>query len=425
MSRYKSLIELATKRALKRCDELAKISQHKNKITRLYLTPEHKKANKKVAQWMQMSGMKTWQDKVGNQCGRIEGRDKTVPALLLGSHLDTVPNAGRYDGILGVLLAIELVDLITKTNIELRRSIEVIGFCDEEGVRFGKALIGSLSVAGCWQDSWLALTDRDEITLKEAMLDFGLYPKEAVQAKRDSTEFDEYWEVHIEQGPVLEAEQLPVGIVTGIAGARRGLMEITGRSGHSGTTPMRLRRDALCCASEITLAIEHLALTQATDAVATVGKLSVKPGAVNVTPGNVCLSLDVRASDDCVRDEMIKNILAKASSIAKKRNTSVSIQWEHSAPAVLCADTIQQRFALAASKTIDKCRFLPSGAGHDAMAIAEICPVGMLFIRSPEGLSHHPDEAVIETDVFDALNTLYESLLIYNSELDSLTHNCA
>ncbi len=403
----------ASKRILERCEILAKISSIDGGISRAFLTPQHAEVNAQVVQWMEAAGLNSWQDAIGNQWGRYEGSSVDAPTLIIGSHLDTVPNAGRYDGILGVLLAIELVSELHQQKKRLPFAIEVVGFGDEEGVRFGTAMMGSKTVAGLWQDSWLDLTDDNEQSLREALIEFGLNPEQTTKACRANDNLLGFWEAHIEQGPVLEAEDLPVGIVTGIAGARRSTIRLTGRTGHSGTTPMRLRRDALAGAAEITLAIEKIAKSVGGDVVATVGQIFARPGAVNVIAGDAIVSLDLRSQSDNTREKVLEAINDAVETIAARRHLTMLWTHNHKAKAVLCDQFFQQLFSQSIAQTSQSflpIKFLPSGAGHDAMAMAEICPTAMLFIRSPGGISHHPDEGVVPEDVAFALGVLSRSL---------------
>lgn len=392
----------AAARILLRCDELATISALPDGILRAYLTPEQNRANQLVFSWMQMAGMTTRLDSVGNIWGRYDGATPGARSLILGSHLDTVPYAGRYDGILGVLAAIELVASLNEQQRRLPFAIEIVGFCDEEGTRFGSTLIGSKAIAGHWSDDWLLLKDADEVTMAEALESFGLNPQQCSQAALDANQVLGFWEVHIEQGPVLEAEDLPVGVVTGIAGARRSHIRTTGQAGHSGTTPMHLRRDALAGAAEIIVASEQIAKKFGGDVVATVGQVFARPGAVNVIAGDAIISLDVRSQNDVIRDQVLDAINDAAEAIVARRGLSISWNHAHKASAVLCDTDFQTLFAdsiEAISEQQLAVKFLPSGAGHDAMAMADLCPVAMLFVRSPGGLSHHPDEGVIPEDV--------------------------
>ncbi|GLS25713.1 allantoate amidohydrolase [Marinibactrum halimedae] len=400
----------AAERLLHRCDVLGGFSALSDGILRAYLTPEHAKANAQVAEWMEEAGMSTWQDAVGNQWGRYEGIEADAKTLVLGSHLDTVPYAGRYDGILGVLAAVELVADLHGRGERLPFAIEIVGFCDEEGTRFGATLIGSKALAGQWNDDWMQLQDDDGISMWSALQAFGLDPHNVRDAALNPDQLLGFWEIHIEQGPVLESLDLPVGVVTGIAGARRANIRLTGQAGHAGTTPMHLRRDALVGAAEVALAVEEIAKRAGGDIVATVGQLFARPGAVNVIAGGAMLSLDVRSQSDDERDRVLEEINDATETIAARRNLDMMWEWQHSAGAVLCDDGFQAVFAQAIADEDIIAQHLPSGAGHDAMAVAEITPMAMLFLRSPRGLSHHPDEAVIEDDVAITLSVMARAL---------------
>lgn len=386
------------------CDELATISASAERIERVYLSPEHARANRRVGEWMAAAGMCVRQDAAGNLCGRYEGREPERPALLLGSHLDTVVNAGRYDGILGVLLAIGVVARLNARGERLRHPLEVIAFADEEGSRYGTALLGSHALTGHWQPDWWALTDARGETLESAFRAFGLDPARVGEAARAPGSVLGYLEAHIEQGPVLEDRGLPLGVVTGIAGARRFEIELAGRAGHAGTTPFELRRDALCGAAEAIIAIETLA--RAAGVVATVGRLSVAPGAVNVIPGQAVLSLDIRSEDDALRDRTLGGIESSLERICQGRGLDIHWRESHSAPAVGCAPALQRTLSQAVEQVASGSISLASGAGHDGMALAALCDVAMLFVRCRGGLSHHPDESVEEADVAAALDAM-------------------
>ncbi|REL36209.1 allantoate amidohydrolase [Thalassotalea euphylliae] len=403
-------------RAIERCHQLSQISELDDGILRQYLTPEHQACNQQVAEWMSEAGMETWQDAVGNQWGRLTSANPNAKRLIIGSHLDTVPYAGAYDGILGVMLGVEVAALAQQNELNLPFHLDIVGFCDEEGTRFATTLIGSKALAGQFDPNWLALQDSQGISMRQAMLDFGLDPEQAAEqgAALSSEEVIGYWEAHIEQGPVLEAHQQPLGVVSAIAGAKRAVIEFIGQAGHAGTTPMNLRQDSLAAAAEFTLAVEQLAKLAAQSSqqgqVATIGSIAAKPGATNVIAGLTELSIDIRAQEDAALVRLVTDIEKAASGITEKRQLTLNWQWTHAAPAVQCDDQIIQLFAKACQQVTDYAAVLPSGAGHDAMAIADICPVGMLFIRSPGGISHHPDEAVIDGDVINALAVLYQSL---------------
>ncbi|WP_299260672.1 allantoate amidohydrolase [uncultured Kushneria sp.] len=390
------------------CDRLAAISADDGQLTRCYLTPEHARAHAQLAQWMQDAGMQTWQDAAGNQWGRLEGSDPSLPALVLGSHSDSVINAGRFDGPMGVLLAIGVVARLNAAAQRPTRSVEVVAFADEEGIRFGTALLGSRAVAGSWDPAWWDITGRDGVTLRQAFVDFGLDPARVGEAARAPESVAGYLEAHIEQGPVLEAERRSLGVVTAIAGARRFAITIRGEAGHAGTTPLVLRRDALSGAAEAIVAIETLA--RAAGIVATVGSLETYPGAVNVIPGEVRMTLDIRAERDEDRDRTLEAIRETCERVGEARGLAWYWQETHSAPAVACSPRLIEALTEAIGTTIGTDNGpvlrLASGAGHDGMAMADICDIGMLFVRCDRGISHHPDESVQSRDVDDALNAM-------------------
>ncbi len=413
-----SQTQRARQRALANCAQLSRISASATDINRQYLTDEHRRCNQQVAEWMSAAGLHTWQDAVGNQWGRLASNNPNAPRLILGSHLDTVPNAGAFDGILGVLLAIEVAAWWRQQTISLPFHLDIVGFCDEEGSRFGVTLIGSRALCGSFDPAWLSVCDADGISMASALREFGLDPDRVAEATLPTNKLLGFWELHIEQGPVLEAENLSVGVVTGIAGARRGYLTLQGQAGHAGTTPMQLRRDAICGAAEVILEIERLAKTTDGECVATVGELTARPGAVNVIAGEVCLSLDVRSLDDAARDQLITAIESATAEIAGRRQLEVTFQWHHNATAVGC----DQDFMTLVADAVQRCDLpvthLPSGAGHDAMAMAAICPVAMLFLRSPRGLSHHPDESVVDVDVDDGFRVLCQAVRLFAQSND-------
>ncbi|MEH6394302.1 allantoate amidohydrolase [Pseudoalteromonas sp.] len=415
----KELAKSQAKRSLERCKTLSEISQMQGGIHREYLSKEHQECNRVTAKWMNDAGMQTWQDEVGNLWGRLESSNPNAKRLIIGSHLDTVPNAGAYDGILGVLLAIEVAALAHKLKLDLPFHLDVVGFCDEEGTRFATTLIGSKALANEFDPQWLNIKDTSGITMRQAMFDFGLIPDDFTKAALNKNQLLGYWETHIEQGPVLESVNQALGVVTAIAGAKRAMITLTGQSGHAGTTPMNLRQDSLAGCAELTLAIEQLAKHATNSEVATVGQIHACPGATNVIAGKTTISLDARAQNDQDLTNLLAAIQTRAERIAKQRNLTLDWQWTHAADAVACDEKIQQLFASACEFNNQASPTLASGAGHDAMAIAAICPVGMLFIRSPGGVSHHPAETVIDDDVTKALSVLYSSLVLYVKELNS------
>jgi hydantoinase/carbamoylase family amidase len=368
----------AARRVLERADELAAFTVEPGRITRPVATPAMAGALARVREWMAEAGLETRSDPLGNLAGR-RGAEKP---LVIGSHLDSVADAGRYDGVLGVLVGIEVA---AATDVPL----EVVAFADEDGLRFRSAFLGSRAYLGRLTPADLALRDEDGVTVAEALGVDAPWPGIA------PPEIRAYYEVHIEQGPVLDAEGLPLGVVTAIAGQTVAAVAFAGRAGHAGTTPMDLRRDALAAAAEFVLAAER-AGHSTPGLVATVGTVNVAHAATNVIPGRVEVTLDLRHADDAVRERALAALRERTEKIGARRQ--VGIEWdEHSVPATACPLVAPLRRAVEAVGA--PVRELVSGAGHDAMVMAGVTDVGMLFVRCAGGVSHHPDEAVREDDV--------------------------
>ncbi|MGP2426745.1 allantoate amidohydrolase [Yersinia sp. 2538 StPb PI] len=403
--------EQAALRVLARCDVLAAISESADALTRVYLSPEHLRANQQVGEWMQAVGMRVWQDAVGNICGRYEGLQPDAPALLLGSHLDTVRNAGRYDGMLGVLSALEVVGYLYRQQQRLPVAIEVIGFADEEGTRFGITLLGSKGITGRWPADWLSKTDAEGVSVAQAMENLDFDPAAIVSARREVSDFCAYLELHIEQGPCLEKADLALGVVTAINGARRLNCRFIGLAGHAGTVPMGQRQDALAGAAQWIGAVEQLTACYGEHLVATVGTLSCSLGAVNVIAAEVVLTLDIRGPQDCHVDQLLASLLAQAQVIAAQRGLTFSSEEFYRISATECDMALRQRINASIDRVQGRSLLLPSGAGHDAIAVAECWPVGMLFVRCKGGVSHHPDESVMHSDIALAIQAYLETVL--------------
>lgn len=382
---------------LERIDALAAISAEDWRLSRLYLTPEHRRANDLVAQWMTAAGMAVREDAVGNIIGRYEGEQPGLPALLIGSHLDTVRDAGRYDGMLGVLTGIAVVADLNARGRRLPFAVEVIGFGDEEGTRFQSTLIGSRAIAGTFDPAVLEMRDAAGTRLADAMMAFGLNPAAWASAAYEPHAVLAYVELHIEQGPVLEALDRPVGVVTAIAGATRLAVTVEGMAGHAGTVPMTLRRDALAAAAEMILAVEQLCSGQER-LVGTVGRIEASPGATNVIPGRVHFTIDLRADRDPLRLERVGAVRARLEAIADARGVAIGIDTLHESPAVACHPALMAQLAAAASAEGLDAPQLPSGAGHDAMALAALTDIAMLFVRCERGISHNPAERITAAD---------------------------
>lgn len=377
-----------------RINELAAISEEGDKLTRIYLTKELREAGDVILGWMRGAGMSARLDAVGNVCGRYEGERPGAPCLMLGSHYDTVRDAGKWDGPLGVITAIACVADLNRRGKRLPFAIEVIGFADEEGVRFASTLLGSRAVAGTFDASVLGARDRDGVSMRDAMTTFGLDPDRIGAAARMRRELLAYLELHIEQGPVLEAQNLPVGMVTAIAGATRLAARLSGMAGHAGTVPMALRRDALAGAAECIGAIEQFCRVDESGLVGTVGYIHAKPGATNVIPGEVSFTIDMRAPTDLHRKRAVADIVRQIEAIAKRRQLVLQLDITHENRTAPCAAWLKELIAQAISAEGISVFELPSGAGHDGMAMIDIADVGMIFVRCRGGISHHPDEHV-------------------------------
>ncbi|EWY41940.1 peptidase M20 [Skermanella stibiiresistens SB22] len=380
-----------------RLARFATITSEPGVMTRLFLTPEHRAAADQLMAWMTEAGMTTRLDAAANVIGRYEGATSGLPALLIGSHIDTVRNAGIYDGNFGVLAGVAAVAELHRGGERLPFAIEVIGFGDEEGVRFPVTLTGSRALAGHFDPKALTATDAAGIGYAEALRAFGGDPDAIPGAARDPATVLAYVEAHIEQGPVLEAENLGVGVVTGINGASRFTVTVTGMAGHAGTVPMNLRHDALAGTAEMILAVERHALEIA-DLVATVGKIEAMPGAINVIPGGTRFTIDIRSPDDAMRMTALDAMATGFQTIAERRGLTVAIEKGHEAPATACHPALIAQISASVERFGVTPRLLPSGAGHDAMAVASLCPVGMLFTRCRGGVSHNPAESITVED---------------------------
>jgi allantoate deiminase len=379
-------------KVIERCRLLAQMTEEPGAITRTFLSEPMHAVHARVRGWMEQAGMSVSVDHAGNLRGVYPAEQLTAPRLFIGSHLDTVPRAGAFDGILGVVLGIALVERLDGRRLPF--AIEVIGFSEEEGVRFGVPFIGSRALIGDIDDQLLA-------TVADAITAFGLDPKRIGEARASGDALG-YLEVHIEQGPELESLDLPLGVVEAIAGQSRLDLTFEGRANHAGTTPMHLRRDALVGAAEWIGMVEREASSVA-GAVATVGRVSVIPGASNVIAGSAAASLDVRHADDDLRHELVARLLRCAEQVADRRCLTASWEQRLDQPAVAMDGVLTELLERAVAITGRPVHRMASGAGHDAMIVARRMPAAMLFLRSPGGISHHPDETVLREDVDAAL----------------------
>jgi allantoate deiminase len=378
-----SSYEQAARRVLDRADELATFTTEPGRITRPLLTAALGDAQVKVRGWMEAAGLEPREDALGNLAGR-----RGEAPVLIGSHLDSVADAGRYDGILGILIGLEVAEALPDA------ALEVIAFADEDGLRFQSIYLGSRAFVGEPVD--LAVRDRDDVTLGEAL-------QGALGPPLHEAPVGGYLEVHIEQGPVLESEGLALGVVTAITGQSRFNLAFTGHAGHAGTTPMHLRRDAAAAAAEFVLAAERVACAQP-GLVATVGEFGIPRAAVNVVPGRADVTLDIRHQDDAVREAATEELRALTAGIGERRELGVTWSAISHQPATACTPALVERVAEAVAATGTPVRELPSGAGHDAVTLAGHTGVAMLFVRCAGGISHHPDESVTEADVALAID---------------------
>ncbi|MGY6704825.1 M20 family metallo-hydrolase [Roseinatronobacter sp.] len=374
-------------------DRLAACSEPGPGVTRLPFTPEHRAALGVLTELMEQAGLGVSLDAAGTLIGRLEG-PAGAPALLFGSHQDSVREGGAYDGIMGVVLPVLALMKLRQQGVTLPFAVEVLAFADEEGVRFPTALMGPRALAGTFDMAALGLHDQDGISLRRAMEDFGLDPDALPGLKRDPAQALGWVEIHLEQGPVLAVAGQNIGIVTGICGIERHMVTLTGKAAHAGTVPMHLRRDALAGAAELTLVAETLA--RDTDGLlATVGALHVRPGVVNAVPGEVALTLEIRASDDGVREQAGAALTQAAHDIATRRDLTLQIARTYAQPATPCSPQVIERLSRAA-ETGNRAEVprIASGATHDTSAMAALCSVGMIFTACRDGVSHHPDEYV-------------------------------
>jgi len=386
--------------AIAECQHLATMTEEPGRVTRRFLTPPVREVHAHLRRRMVALGMEVRVDPAGNLRAVWRPPYDGERRVVLGSHIDTVPDAGAYDGVLGVVLALEWVRLAQEAVLPM--SIEVIAFSEEEGVRFGVPFIGSRAAAGRFDPALLALKDAEGISVADAIRSFGLDPA-AIDEARVDADVVGFVEIHIEQGPILEAEKRSLGVVNRIVGQTRLSVEFAGQANHAGTTPMMMRRDALAGAAEWIAAVEAFG-ARTEGLAATVGRIAVEPNAANVIPGKARLSLDVRHALDAQREGALEELVAKAEAIAARRGLSLGYVRQMSEPAVPMDERLTAWLIDAVEAAGFPARTMPSGAGHDAMVMATRMPAAMLFLRSPGGISHHPAESVLEEDVEAALH---------------------
>lgn len=410
-------MNLRTQRILNRLEELGNISEKPDCLSRFYGTDSHIQSRKVLIEWMEAAGMEVHCDNIGNVRGILKSTSSDAKHLVVASHYDSVFDAGKYDGPLGILLGIEMAQQISDLDKALPFHLNVIAFADEEGGRFNTAYLGSCVLAGNFDKTWLSRKDDAGETLGAVIEAMG-GNIEAVDGEAIPKEdWLGYYEVHIEQGPVLCDKDLPVCLVSGIAGQTRVDIHWKGMAGHAGTSPMDLRQDALCAAAEFTLAIEALGKEHKNQLVATVGKMIVGPNSSNVIPGAVYHTLDIRSMQDDFLMEMVANLEQQAQTIAEKRGLVCEWKVMQSNPSVDC----DPRLSAALEKGIKKSGVrellsIPSGAGHDGVMISKVAPISMLFVRCTDGISHNPAE-------YSAPEDIEAALLVSDGFLEALADN--
>ncbi len=398
-------------RLWKRLRELAEIGEHQEGgVARLSFTPEERAAKDLVASYMREAGLAVREDAVGNLFGRREGRDPDAPTVLIGSHVDSVRNGGDFDGPLGVLGGIEVLQTMDEEGVQTERPVEVAAFTDEEGARFSLGMIGSRALTGALSQEDLRHEDREGVSIAEAMREAGLDPARIDDAARSSNSLAAYLELHIEQGKVLEGEGLPVGIVTGIAGPVWLRLSLSGEAGHAGTTPMGARRDALAAAAEVVGIVEEEAAATGST-VGTVGQIGARPGGINIIPGRVELSLDLRDIDEAARDGVEGRIRERAGEACGRRGIGLEFEEIQRLPPAPCSGEIRAAITAACEGEGIRPYSLPSGAGHDGMHVGGLCPMGMIFVRSRDGISHNPKEWSSPEDCEAGCKVLYSAVL--------------
>jgi allantoate deiminase len=395
----------AGRRLMARLEAFAAFTDEPRRLTRLFLSEAHRRAAHAFSGWCTEAGLRAKIDPAGNVVARYEGKRAGAPVLMLGSHIDTVRDAGAYDGNYGALAALAVVEQLSGRDERLDHAIEIVAFGDEEGVRFRTTLTGSRALAGNYPQDVLDQKDAQGVLMRDALSAFGGDPERAGALRRPDVAA--FVEAHIEQGPTLEAEGLPLGVVTAINGATRLEVVVDGVAGHAGATPMHLRHDALAAAAEIMLAVEERACREP-DLVATVGRLEAWPGATNVIPGHVQFSIDLRAPNDAKRATALADVEARIFTIAAMRGVQASIAKSHDAGAYVCDPNIVAGLAKAVEAVGVPPRLLPSGAGHDTMAMGALCPAGMLFVRCKDGVSHNPLESITVEDCAIGLKALIQ-----------------
>lgn len=388
-----------TEKVLQRINELASISEDEGYITRTYGTKAFIEGRNKVQQWMKEAGLQTRVDNIGNIRGRLPSHHPQAKTFVIASHIDTIINAGKFDGPLGVLIGLDIIEQLVLSKSETPFHIELVGFCDEEGCRFHTTYLGSKALAGSFDKMVLHTKDANGISLEQVIEETGGDINDLNKDAIEQKDWAGYFEIHIEQGPVLYERNIPVGLVTAIAGQCRAGMVFNGEAGHAGTVPMHMRRDALACAAEFVLEAEKFASNNDKNLVATVGKLHIINSASNVIPGEVICSLDLRSADNAILSSSYEAIKKIAEDICDKRN--IVLEWNliHQTKPVICDEKLNKLLAQSINEPGYELVKLVSGAGHDAVPVSAVSPVAMLFVRCFKGISHNPLEDVELKDI--------------------------
>lgn len=404
------VLQAVAKRVIERCEKLATCSESKEHLARTFCSPAMKSAHAQLTTWMTKAGVEPRFDAAGNIIGRRQGvgDESTRRCVCIGSHLDTVVDAGRYDGPLGVMLGLAMIELLQQHQVGLPMDIDVLGFSEEEGVRFQSPYIGSKAIVGelLPNDPLLERLDAHGVSMGQALKHFGCDPQKLREAAYDPKRVAAFIEPHIEQGPVLEVEQLPVGVVSAIAGQTRARFRFKGVAGHAGTVPMKVRNDALVAASQFVVDVEKIAHRHP-GMMATVGQILASPNVANVIPSEVAVRLDVRHATDSERELAFFEINQRAMAIAQRRRVACQLEWVEEQPAVECDHTLTDMLANSVQAAGLRVHRMPSGAGHDAVTMSHRFPTSLLFIRCGGGVSHHPDESVREDDLATSLRVLW------------------
>lgn len=392
-----------------RLNALAAFTEVPGQLTRRYLSTAHIEARRQVERWMVEAGMSVRIDPLGSAFGRYEGMQSGAPAIMLGSHIDTVVDAGKYDGNLGVLAAVAAVADMARKGERLSHAVEVAAFGEEEGSRFPTHILTSSALIGAVKPSLLDSQDKDGISLREALRLAGGDASAYRDCVRTKGEIASYLELHIEQGPVLEDKGLALAAVVAINGSTRLTIEVEGFAGHAGTVPMSARRDALAAASEMVLAVERLARS-APDLVGTVGRIEISPNVTNVIPGAAKFNIDVRSSSDAIRRRTVKTLVATLREVAARRRVGIEAQTYQENPAVALDPIVTDAIAQSISECGHEPLRMSSGAGHDAMIMQKLCPSGMIFLRCKGGISHNPAESITAEDADIGVRVLLEAV---------------